>query len=398
MNTPGLVGVQLMLYSLLWVAAVRLLREDRPALWHWFGYTLVTAVALWLVAWRGTGPIWWTSVAADIGFVLGVVLARRGVEIFLRLTPSDRSQGALMAVAVMAFVWTGPEPDQQWLRVVWVALFLSVTILGSLKRCWAVLRVQFGPRLAFLTSMPGVAMALLNMAHAAETLLQRHRPVVIMAEDHQATWVATLVSAGLFNFFFLFMVAYRLLNLLDQQARHDALTGLLNRHAMSSLLQQAWSTYQRHGTPFWLVCLDVDHFKQVNDQHGHPAGDAVLVSVAQRMQSQVRQADLLARMGGEEFLMLLPACGSAEAAWQAAERLRTNLAQAPLTVRAGVVLQITLSAGVAGVSPGLPSLDELLRQADAALYAAKHAGRNRIRLAPDWPGERRSDRVEQPAS
>ncbi|HEY0957627.1 MAG TPA: GGDEF domain-containing protein [Roseateles sp.] len=159
---------------------------------------------------------------------------------------------------------------------------------------------------------------------------------------------------------------------MEHQAATDALTGLPNRRSLDRALAAQLALAQREGRPLSLLMLDLDHFKAVNDTHGHAVGDAVLRSFAQRVQAQLRPSDVCARYGGEEFVVLLS--GTAELlAVHAAERLRRAVADSPLVP--GV--SITVSVGVACWQTGKDAAT-LLARADAAMYAAKRAGRNRV--------------------
>jgi diguanylate cyclase (GGDEF)-like protein len=158
-------------------------------------------------------------------------------------------------------------------------------------------------------------------------------------------------------------------------SRRDALTGLPNRRAFEEDLAREVARAARAGTPLSVVALDVDRFKSVNDAHGHAAGDAVLRAVARRAAGAVRAGDLLARLGGEEFGILLPGAELARAV-DAAERVRAALAAAPVEA-AGRALAVTASFGCAALLPDEPP-DALVARADARLYDAKRAGRNRV--------------------
>jgi len=165
----------------------------------------------------------------------------------------------------------------------------------------------------------------------------------------------------------------------EERAARDPLTGLRNRRSFLEIAQARWSTSQRNGGNLTLIMLDLDHFKAINDQHGHAAGDAALVAAARVLESLVRDGDLLARWGGEEFLLLLPETGL-EPAVALAERLR--LAIAGLRVRVGITdLSMTASFGVAARSQH-ENLDRLISEADGYLYEAKQNGRNRVRAPP----------------
>jgi diguanylate cyclase (GGDEF)-like protein len=158
-------------------------------------------------------------------------------------------------------------------------------------------------------------------------------------------------------------------------SRRDALTALPNRRAFEEDLAREAARAARTAAPLSLVALDVDRFKAVNDERGHAAGDAVLRAVAARAAAAIRAGDLLARVGGEEFAILLPGADLARAA-EAAERIRAALAALPVEA-AGHAVAITASFGCAALAPGEPP-DALLARADARLYEAKRAGRNRV--------------------
>jgi diguanylate cyclase (GGDEF)-like protein len=160
----------------------------------------------------------------------------------------------------------------------------------------------------------------------------------------------------------------------------DPLTGLFNRRWMNEMFPRQIDRYARDGMPLALAVVDIDHFKAVNDTHGHLGGDRALVQVALAMQRHSRPTDLVARYGGEEFCLLLPDT-PLEMGFAALERLRDSLAAAPLALGDGKSVALTISAGVAQWREGW-SLDELVHAADEALYRAKREGRNRVLTAP----------------
>jgi diguanylate cyclase (GGDEF)-like protein len=164
------------------------------------------------------------------------------------------------------------------------------------------------------------------------------------------------------------------------EATHDSLTGLWNRRGVLAILSADLGRAARERTPLAVVVTDLDHFKAINDTRGHLAGDEVLREAARRLQLAVRPYDGVGRMGGEEFLVVLPGT-SLEDAVEVAERVRRLIAASPVAV-AGGELSVTLSAGVAAASPGLADPDRLLAAADGALYQAKRGGRNRVAASP----------------
>ncbi len=165
------------------------------------------------------------------------------------------------------------------------------------------------------------------------------------------------------------------------QAASDPLTGLANNRAFSERLTADSERARRHGRPLSLVLFDLDHFKRVNDRHGHLVGDGVLVELTRRLRPLARAEDTLARVGGEEFAWLLPETDVANAL-HAAERARRRVAGSPYPP----VGALTISAGVAQLEPAMATTD-LFRAADSALYAAKARGRNLCVPFPDSEGE-----------
>jgi two-component system cell cycle response regulator len=155
----------------------------------------------------------------------------------------------------------------------------------------------------------------------------------------------------------------------------DSLTGLYNKRHFDEVFGKEVARAEQSRTPCSLIVLDIDHFKRINDNFGHPAGDAVLKHVASVVRSQIRQSDTLCRVGGEEFALVLPQTPYALAA-QAAELIR-NAVESAICEVAGTAIPATLSLGVAELAVGeIP--ERLYQRADERLYAAKHGGRNRV--------------------
>ena len=164
------------------------------------------------------------------------------------------------------------------------------------------------------------------------------------------------------------------------KATHDALTGLWNRGSILETLEREVARSRREGNSVGVLIADLDHFKAVNDNKGHLAGDDVLREATRRMVSEVRSYDAVGRYGGEEFLILLPGCGKAETA-EKAEQLRKVIAEHPIATQAGP-MNITMSLG--GVATGdwpEDTTNRILQMADAALYRAKAKGRNQSVIA-----------------
>lgn len=161
---------------------------------------------------------------------------------------------------------------------------------------------------------------------------------------------------------------------IEEYATVDALTGLHNRHWMQAMFERELHRSHTGEIPLGALMLDIDHFKQVNDQHGHMAGDAVLAVVAQTTSMSLRPSDMVVRYGGEEIAMFLPNA-SPEDSLMVAERVRKAIEHRPIDLPDGGFLRVTASIGIATRQPG-DTVEILLDRADKALYQAKHEGRN----------------------
>jgi two-component system cell cycle response regulator len=171
------------------------------------------------------------------------------------------------------------------------------------------------------------------------------------------------------------------LEALRRLATRDELTGLLNRREYDRILAEEEERARRFGHPLGLVIIDIDHFKAVNDAHGHPAGDAVLAEVARRLAGAIRTVDRVARIGGEEFALLLVQTDG-PAALEVAGRAISGVAGSPIQAAEGLALSVTASAGVASLPSDAGTAAELFAAADRALYAAKERGRHTA--VPAW--------------
>ncbi|MFV8834402.1 GGDEF domain-containing protein [Aquisalimonas sp.] len=197
---------------------------------------------------------------------------------------------------------------------------------------------------------------------------------MVMPIEHVLRIVSTLLLTSSFTFLFAHNLQ-RSARELEGLAMEDPLSGAGNRRQMESRLDEAVYLRDRYGLPCSLIVLDIDHFKRINDTRGHLMGDEILVQLTELLRHRLRQSDRVFRYGGEEFVVSLPST-RAGAATRIAEKLRARVA----STRFPGTDQLTVSAGVAELRYGETQRD-WLRRADAALYAAKLAGRNRVNVA-----------------
>jgi len=169
-------------------------------------------------------------------------------------------------------------------------------------------------------------------------------------------------------------------NALHFSASHDFLTGVWNRAEIIAFLQRELARARRDGSPVGVVLADVDHFKKVNDQFGHGAGDSVLREVAKRLGSSLREYDGVGRYGGEEFLLVIPGCDLATTV-RRANQIRELISSQPISTPSGTTI-VTISMGATGTESAADA-EQVVRRADLSLYEAKHKGRNRV----EWSDE-----------
>lgn len=273
-----------------------------------------------------SGAVAYALVGEGRGGVFPIVMVVIAFGLF-RLRPREVSAVGLFAVAVFGLVmalmaWQRPE------------IYVP--------------RVEFGHFLMLATMLPAMAL----LAARFSGLRQRLR--------RQKQDLAHAVAR------------------IQELATHDELTGLINRRHMQALMEQEHRRCARSGQCFCLAVLDIDHFKAVNDNHGHAAGDEVLRVIAHELQSAIRLSDAVARWGGEEFVLVLSDTRAALAR-AGLERMRDRVARLRVVVPEGVVA-VTLSAGLAEHHAG-ETVTQTLARADRALYDAKQQGRDRVALA-----------------
>ena len=179
---------------------------------------------------------------------------------------------------------------------------------------------------------------------------------------------------------------------LEQESITDALTGTYNRRYLDRRLDEEVARASRYGFPLAVLLLDIDHFKKINDVHGHPFGDGILAALSQIVMNSVRKTDVVARYGGDEILVIATHTPLRDAA-ELGERLRQRVEAAEMgqanDASGGLPVRVTISAGVAGFSDELSSGESLIHAADQALYQAKQAGRNRTATAQGIPEQQK---------
>lgn len=350
-----------------------------------------------------------TAVLAALGGVLAVLggrwLARRGVDDPVNAIAVHLFAGVAGTVLLPLFAMDGALPDR-WgddpgARLDWMivqatgcAAILAYAAIGTflmyrVTRPFLEYRVtpeaeQLGLNIAEHGAQTAM-LDLLNQLAAQAATQDFQRPVEV--ETHtDAGYIATFYNEVRRRFL---AEADRARSLLDEArflADHDPMTGLQNRRAFTAAIDRLQAEPQAKGGGAFIL-IDADRFKAINDTHGHDTGDAVIVEIGRRLHANARTSDLAARLGGEEFALLLPGVDQAEAE-RTAERVRRAIADTPMETPNGP-LTVTVSIGVAMLQAEAGSLGftTTFKAADSALYEAKVAGRNRVRVAADTPPE-----------
>lgn len=353
-------------------------QDEDDGLSLWAASMLVHAAAFALLSMRGRLPDLTSIVLANALISATIALAHEALHAFLRQPPVRYLIWVPVAVTALGFFLLIDRPaDRQLLASVVCSAqigFLLLVFYKSMSRIYGRGKFLFvsGMLLLLLAFVTRGTFLLLGWIDLRQPLSNMPAQTLMLLVSFV---VVMLGSLG-----FVFMIKDRLDERNRDLAMHDSLTGLANRRAIMQALEQQFSLAQRAEQALSVLMIDVDHFKRINDCFGHPAGDEVLRSIAQRIAERIRVQDIAGRFGGEEFLVILPGT-TAEGALQLAEALRVSIAATPVLTTWQTV-GATVSLGVfGGVINEAQELDSLLERADQALYRAKQNGRNRAELA-----------------
>lgn len=376
---------QLTLFGVGWALALAYLQEERQAIAQWCGSSLFFALSMPFLqeASQTAQPAAWMIHGLMLTTLMGYLLASRGIDQFVNEKPRhDRFTLGTAAIATALLLALPTDGSFDRLRMATFSLAKALLLFGGPMRVLKQLKATIGWIGVAVALLPSAAYSLQGLVVAVYFAFLSG-PVVNLNTQMLNTpgkVIAAMIAFGLFNFSFLFMLLSRLVAQLRHHATHDALTGVMNRHGFDTMLARRWQRRQRGpSSSLSVVLVDVDHFKQVNDEHGHPAGDEVLRHIAGVLVASVRPADLVARLGGEEFVVVLTDA-SASQAHEVAERVRAAVQAAELDLNSGRV-RVTVSGGIAECRSEDRHIGDLLARADLALYAAKGSGRNRVCIA-----------------
>jgi diguanylate cyclase (GGDEF)-like protein len=346
-----------------------LYRQSFPSLFVSILVGALLARILWLNHPGGGAGFWFAAVAAISLIRLRLFLVfrqtlQRDVEVLVWERHYFVSLLVCSAVWGLGTLWIVPKDS----------LFYQVVVFYFLMG-------MAGGAMAVYSASRGLTLATIFVVLGPFTLwmLAQGSPVQLAMGGAAAIFLASavrstrVISRALHQSFTLTHQLVSAKNNAEDMARTDALTGLMNRRAFADVGKRLFGVAVRVRQPISLIVIDLDHFKEVNDSHGHRLGDLVLQHVAQLLRESVRESDLCARLGGEEFAVLLPNT-TRDSGLLIAEKLRQRIATDPVS-NGERAYPVTASFGVA---EGGETLDALIQQADEAMYRAKRGGRNRV--------------------
>lgn len=339
---------------------------------EWAAAPAIIFVSILLLGARGAIPDFFSMVVANLVLLAGLALFYFGSQRFFGLQRSVRLwSGLILAAAPMLLWYTHVEPRYG------IRLLVVSGLLTALSASHARLLLRHGPA-GFATYLTAAALLIQAGAQALRFVSALDMPAdatLFNLSPVQTAYITTytfsmlMVTIGV-----VLMATDRLRAEFEHLASHDSLTGALTRRGLIDACERELERCQRKNHVMSLLMMDLDHFKAINDSHGHLAGDRVLIDFVDRVTALLRRPDRFGRFGGEEFIALLPET-SLEDARIVAERIRADIASA------GVQPWCTVSIGAATSSADDATVDALLARADAALYQAKAAGRNCVRTA-----------------
>lgn len=376
------VTAELIIFSLFWAATARLQKNGRfKGLYYLAGFNLLMAGGLVLVTMRASWPDLITKVGASSLELMAVAFLWHGGALLVEVPTRVEAFavaiiGSLLTLANQLFN-DGNDSVRE------AILFLSIS--------WMTIRAGWCAWVSLCdrdTHYRLIGAALLGISVIASLMMSSrsligiwHETPLHLSGSSISSYVASLsvmLILLMVNGMLAYTVVRSLFRELEHHAHHDALTGLKNRRAFWDFHNRQWHAWLRNERSYALLCFDIDHFKSVNDIFGHAAGDQALKAISAILTKNSRPADCTARIGGEEFVMLLQEVNTPQAV-AIAERIRNEIQTLPpLPELSG--RSLTISIGVAMVSPQIKSAEHLLELSDQALYQAKTAGRNRVVL------------------
>ena len=348
-------------------------RNVRGVAW-WSWSELLLALGLMFNLQQASLSPWISMVLGSVLVIGGFLLNLCGIRVYNNEAPYVKGSLAVIALVAVASAWLAVIDPQPQVRIALMSFIIAG--IGTCAARALLIRVAQPLRTAYwITGSAYALYALVMLARAFFVGVMGHNTQGFTPSPlNIATFATGAIAQLTITFGLILMVTYRMSMNMERLASLDALTGALNRRSFE---QRATSLAANGaGRSIGVIMLDIDHFKQVNDRYGHPAGDFVLQKVTTLARAQLRERDLFARMGGEEFCVVL-AEGDEDRAVRIAERIREVCSREPMHFN-DIDISVRLSAGVAAGRVTGGALEELIGEADLALYEAKQTGRNKV--------------------
>jgi len=353
----------------------------RRSMRWWLAGLLLHPLGFILLGLRGAAPDWLSIVVAN-GLIAGAyACASMGLRVLLGTRERGRILVVLVALVVASVAWFAYVQPSVLVRI----LLFSLLVAGILLHALSGIYIE-GGKLSRSVHIIGVTFAL-GMASLVYRalyvgLVEPDNASLFMLNNAQVlSFAIACASPQISTIGFLLLCTERSMADLQRTARTDYLTAVMNRRAVEETGRQLFSAARRHGACMSVVAIDVDHFKRINDEFGHATGDELLILCIARIRASMRQEDLIGRLGGEEFVVLMSHTDIERAAL-AAERIRREFSARAFPLSTGERV-VSVSLGVASLIESDGSFSELLRRADRAMYAAKEAGRDRTMVERD---------------
>jgi diguanylate cyclase (GGDEF)-like protein len=368
--------VQLLCFAVIFGFVTLQHPRDRTRRWIWYSFLANAAGAVLdfatphLPSWIGRG--------INLAMIpLSYAVVNVAIVYFLRrFRATIWVSFAILAAALPVFLLWSRRPDHvPGDALVDTVLGLQTVVLGAILLGSSEESTRW-PRV--LMSAFFFAFAVVELTRGFVALVLHHDPDVFPAGLALTSSVAYIVSTSVLPLAFIWMINSRVESELRRQNMLDPLTHVLNRRGLRHALDREMDRQRDSAGALTVAMLDLDHFKQLNDTYGHASGDAILMGLADLLQALVRDTDAVARIGGEEFVLLLPQTDVADAK-VLLERLRSEIANYAEKADDGMAMRVTASFGVSTLTKGSAlSASDLLREADLALYRAKLEGRDRV--------------------
>lgn len=349
-------------------------QRNYPPAKDWAIGSLMVAIGLFLFALRQEAPVFLSEILSNLFLLPGFMLFNFGIVKAAGRTPPLNFGIAVCVLANAILVWFVLGAPNYPAAVLTQTLVLVTLNLYTAHVCLKAKTAKGNHTFTLLASLFLILVmaGVWRVAGGVFGLTFSFSPTL-----PRLFWVATsLIAFPMITVLLTLHTSQRLQEEIHAQARRDILTNAYNRRAFTEFADLEWSRSSRHGYPLSILAVDIDHFKDFNDQHGHQTGDAALIQVSRAAQAALRLNDVWCRYGGEEFVALLPNTAMNQA-MAVAERLRLSVESTMIDSPQGA-LGVSVSIGVAQRLPTHASLSEVLAISDAALYKAKAAGRNRV--------------------